>query len=166
MGRVFLLLLALSGLWFAAPASAAAPSATPRTAKAITGPDWLRRPSADDISRYYPPAARDHDISGHVRVQCRLANDGVLTDCVVLSETPTGYGFGEAALNVASRFQMRPGTRDGQPIAGQIVIPITFAAEDPGPFTRPGGGPAPKATLAAAFLLLVFVTWLGWTIFL
>jgi len=133
MGRAFPLLLVLSELALAAPASATLP--TPAPAKTLTHPDWLRKPSPDDISRYYPLQAQQHDIGGKVRVQCRLANDGVLRDCVILSEAPAGHGFGEAALNVATRFQMRPGTRDGQPIAGQIIIPISFSPQETRPTT-------------------------------
>ena len=155
MGRVFPLLLVLSGLALAAPAAATLPAPAP--AKSVTQPDWLRRPSADDISRYYPSAAQQRNIGGKVRVQCRLANDGVLGDCVVLSEAPTGYGFGDAGLNVASRFQMRPGTRDGQPIAGQVIIPISFSTQEPrgGASTRQGGALVPLVLLS----LWISVVW-------
>jgi len=161
MRRGFLLLLVFSGLALAAPASATAPSTTPGPAKTVTSPDWLRKPSPEDISRYYPPLAQQHDIGGRARVQCRLANDGVLSDCVVLSEAPTGYGFGEAALNVATRFQMRPGTREGQPIAGQIIVPIVFRPQDPG-FTAVA---RPSAAFAVPFFLLFIDSVIGWLTF-
>lgn len=131
MRRVLPLLPVFAGL--AVAASAAEVGGTPAQARPATPPDWLRKPSPEDMSRYYPIPARRRDIGGKVRVQCRLASDGVLSGCVVLSETPPGYGFGEAALNVAPRFQMRPGTREGQPIGGQIIIPISFRPEAPAP---------------------------------
>jgi len=150
MRRVVSLLLVLAGLALAAPASAT----SRQPASEITNPTWLRKPSPDDISRYYPDAAQRRGIGGRVRVQCRLANDGVLSDCVALSETPAGYGFGEAGVNVATRFQMRPGTRDGQPIAGQIIVPIVFSPPDGGgaAATRQGGGLRP--------LLLLLFLWI------
>jgi periplasmic protein TonB len=151
MGRAFLLVLVFFGLALAAPAAAAP--------KQGANPHWVRMPSPDDISRYYPESAQRHNIGGKVRVQCRLASDGVVNDCVVLSEAPTGYGFGEAALNVATRFQMRPGTRDGQPIAGQIIIPITFRLPSSGP------GPSPGGALAALFFLQFGASLIGWPIF-
>jgi TonB family protein len=151
MGRAFLLLLVFAGLALAAPASAAA-----APSKKVSTADWLRKPSPDDITRYYPKLAQDHNIGGKVRVQCRLANDGVLNDCVVLSETPTGYGFGEAALNVATRFQMRPGTRDGQPIAGQIIVPIIFSLPSP-ERVGPGDSGSAAGVANAAMLLLLFL---------
>jgi TonB family protein len=156
MRRVFPLLLVLFGLALATPAPAA-----PAPLKKVTNPDWVRKPSPEDISRYYPPLAQQHDIGGRARVQCRLANDGVLSDCVVLSEAPTGYGFGEAALNVATRFQMRPGTHDGRPIAGQIIVPIVFRPQDPG-FTAVA---RPSAALAVPFFLLFVDSVIGWLTF-
>jgi TonB family protein len=160
MGRLLLLLLVLSGLALAAPASAATTSRTPAPAAQITNPDWLRKPSPDDISRYYPKAAQQRGVGGRVRVRCGLANDGVLNDCVVLSEAPPGYGFGEAALNVASRFQMRPGTRDGRPIAGQIIVPILFSPEAPG-----RAASARQGAVLANLILLPFI-WIaiGWAL--
>ena len=35
--------------------------------------------------------------------------------------------------NAAAQFRMRPGTRDGQPVEGNIIIPITFAPPPPAP---------------------------------
>jgi len=162
MRRAVPLLLVLSGLAVAAPASAATTSRTAAPAKQVTNPDWLRKPSADDISRYYPKPARDHNIGGRARVECRLASDGVLSNCVVLSEAPAGYGFGEAALNVATRFQMRPGTRNGQPIGGQIIVPILFSPE---PLARTSlTGPAAPGALAHRTFLLFFAALIGWPI--
>ena len=50
-----------------------------------------------------------------------------MEDCKVTSETPTGYGFGAAALKLAGSFKMKPETRDGEPVAGALVtIPMPF----------------------------------------
>ena len=47
--------------------------------------------------------------------------------CVVTFEDPSGYGFGEAARKLAAYFQMKPQTRDGQPVdVASVSIPIRF----------------------------------------
>jgi periplasmic protein TonB len=53
-------------------------------------------------------------------------------DCRLLSETPTDTGFGAAALKLSERFQMKPMSRDGQPVAGgKVRIPFRFALPHP-----------------------------------
>lgn len=44
---------------------------------------------------------------GTVEMECRVAASGRLTDCIVLSESPRGKGFGQAALEAASRARLR-----------------------------------------------------------
>jgi TonB family protein len=52
---------------------------------------------------------------------------GRLTGCVVKSESPPGWGFGEAALELAPRFRMKPQTRDGRATnEGVVTVPVHF----------------------------------------
>jgi TonB family protein len=93
----------------------------------ITKPDWVKKPDAADVSRFYPPFSTMLGLSGQVRLGCTVQSTGVLKDCSVLSETPTGFGFGAAALGMAPLFQMKPQTVDGAPVGGAHVrIPINF----------------------------------------
>ena len=56
---------------------------------------------------------------------CAVSPDGHLDPCKVTFETPTGFGFAEAALKIATHFQMKTVDRDGVPTPGRtIVIPI------------------------------------------
>ena len=119
-----------------AAAVAAAPGA-PAAAKpsTITQPDWLQRPSAEDMANYYPKAAADAHIEGRATLHCRVTETGVLTDCTVTNEQPTDQGFGAAALNLAPKFKMRPMTKDGAPVpGGRINIPIRFQLPAEPPF--------------------------------
>lgn len=83
---------------------------------------------AADPLQYYPAAARKLNIEGFASIACYVRADGALRDCVVQSEDPPGNGFGEAALQMAPLFKMRPATSDGQPIESPtpIIIPIKF----------------------------------------
>ncbi len=93
----------------------------------ITAPDWLHRPGPDEFSRLYPQAALARNLSGQALLDCRVAANGKVAGCELVSETPVGVGFGEAARKLAGYFQMRPQTSDGQPVDGaRVRIPISF----------------------------------------
>ena len=93
----------------------------------ITNPDWIRRPDADDLTRYYPDRASRLNKGGHARMSCTVTASGTLTNCSIVSEDPADLGFGQAALDMAKLFKMRPQTRDGAAVGGaSVLIPLTF----------------------------------------
>ncbi len=59
------------------------------------------------IERHYPEAARAAHIGGKATIDC-LILERRRQECTIVSEEPTGYGFGQAALNVANERSMRP----------------------------------------------------------
>lgn len=93
----------------------------------ITRPDWLQRPH--DLGAYYPERARDRGREGEVVLDCLVGTDGRL-GCSVASETPTGWGFGRAALAIARDHQMVPATRDGAPVTAQYRMRVPFALQE------------------------------------
>lgn len=104
----------------------------------ITAPNWVRRPNGAGVARVYPTTAKAHGLQGRTTMECRIDMKGLLRHCAVVSETPAGAGFGEAALQLAERFQMAATSRDGAATAGnKIRIPILWAPPSPEP------GPAP-----------------------
>jgi periplasmic protein TonB len=94
----------------------------------VTRPDWIMRPDGDDVLRVYPARALSSRLAGRARIICRISDQGRLGPCEVISETPAGLGFGDAAVQIASRFRMRPvewSTRLS--VANRmIVIPLSF----------------------------------------
>lgn len=93
----------------------------------ITKPDWIHKPSGEDVSRFYPPMALRLERNGGALVSCTVVVDGSLRDCVVSSESPLNMGFGKAALAMAPLFKMRPVQVDGHSIEGSMVqIPVDF----------------------------------------
>jgi TonB family protein len=115
--------LAAAAVLFQASA-AAAPA--PRVS-VITQPDWLRRPSGEDLTRLYPKAALAKRLEGFATIQCHVTATGELADCRTIDEAPLGEGFGEAAVAMAATFKMRPMAKDGAPVDGGTVrIPIRF----------------------------------------
>lgn len=114
-----------------APPGPSAPAAEPGPAapgSIRTNPDWVRRPSGEDLARYYPMFARVLGKEGRAAIRCNVAATGLLEGCVVASEDPRGWGFGAATLEMAKGFRMRPATVNGEPVGdGKVTIPIHYA---------------------------------------
>lgn len=90
----------------------------------ITDPVWVQRPRNPE--RFYPRDAFIRGVAGEVVLDCDIDVDGRLA-CAVVSETPQGLGFGEAALRIAGAHVMRPATRNGAPARGRYRMVVPFS---------------------------------------
>ncbi len=90
---------------------------------------WRSRASADQFAAAYPRAAQRQGIGGQVALNCLIGVD-YAAECVVASETPTGMGFGDAALRVSRSFRAQPALADGSAsIGARAALRITFRPE-------------------------------------
>lgn len=103
------------------------PPAGPPPNWIITNPIWDRKPSGEDVFRHYPARARLVGLDGKAIIACSVKDTGALTGCTVVSESPSGYGFGDAAIVLSTRFRMKPMSANGAPVEGLTVrIPMVF----------------------------------------
>jgi TonB family protein len=108
---------------------AASAIATGQPPAVVTNPDWERLPSAADLGSAYPPGAEARGIEGRVVLNCRVEATGLTDDCRIVSETPMGAGFGQAALGLSRKFRMRPATRNGVPEPARVTVPVRFSLD-------------------------------------
>lgn len=92
----------------------------------ITNPAWLRRPV--NLNRYYPARALERGVEGDVLLDCLVSTRGAL-DCSVVSETPPGWGFAEAARRMSRDHLMVPASRDGMPVEGRYRMRVPFRVQ-------------------------------------
>ena len=97
----------------------------------ITAPDWAARPTSQDFERSFPAGAPP----GDVVLNCHVANDGALTGCGVVRETPPGAGLAHASLALAPFYRLR--TPDGGYSAAQIADGVSISLEISWQATRP-----------------------------
>lgn len=110
-------------------ALAAAPQAA-----VVTNPDWVTKPSGADIASHYPKMMIVLGIEGRATIHCDVTVQGDAANCVVRSESPTGLGFGPAAVSLAPTFKFSPKKLNGRPMdGGSVNIPITFSLDRSSP---------------------------------
>jgi TonB family protein len=110
----------------AAASGAALPPASPGASPTTPHPNWVRKPTGQDIADVYPARAQRDGVSGRAVMTCTLDQRGRLHDCGIVDETPPGYGFGSAELKLAGKFRapITPGMETG---GAKVSIPVTFA---------------------------------------
>jgi TonB family protein len=124
------LLMAGAALAVAGSAWAGAASDPPADKPPVKDSVWLAAPSFEELQKAYPKAALDAHASGEAAMRCNVKPDGALAGCVLARETPTGMGFGQAALALADQFRMKPEAIP-RPAPGEaepaVTVPIRWA---------------------------------------
>jgi hypothetical protein len=109
-------------------------------AHVLANPSIVTKPTNAQIQAAYPSRALDDQVQGGAIIDCVVSEKGALQECRVAAETPVGYGFGQAAADLAGDFVMKPGELDGEPVGGR---PVRISVG----FTSPGTDPAAPLTL-------------------
>lgn len=70
--------------------------------------------TAEAAAEAYPREAEDSRIQGAAQIACFIKPDGQLSRCVVLAESPEGYGFGKTTSDLFVKFvHVDPASVDG-----------------------------------------------------
>lgn len=93
------------------------------------GPDWLHKPTGQDMAKYYPEKAQRDAQPGRAIIDCDVTAKGFLDNCRVVDEFPASYAFGAAALKLGGIFRIDPKTVDvNDPARSRVIVPIIFNA--------------------------------------
>jgi TonB family protein len=65
----------------------------------------LRLLRSDPVEKFYPEEAKRQGLDGLVTVDVLVNAEGQVLEAKVLTESPTGVGFGLAALDVAKTYE-------------------------------------------------------------
>jgi TonB family protein len=152
-------LLARAGETFCAAKACLAPADVERVWRTplgktgrIDNPQWVYAPDEDELSAARPPVAQLLNLSGVVRLACRLDTTGDLTGCAVEEEAPEGLGFGVAALGLADSYRLNSLQLQG--VAGRpVTVRVGFAAADAEEAFRPPPPGSARALVLARALV-------------
>lgn len=92
-------------------------------------PRFISGPTSRQIADAASVEAKRARVDGMVTLRCTIRLDSRLENCRVLSETPSGFGFGAAAVRIAiDRFRFSPPTSgNGRPVSGaELPLGIRF----------------------------------------
>ena len=81
----------------------AAPGSYIPGAHYIGGGDWTY-PTSDQMVDAYPKQAEAEGKEGKVSFDCQFAADGTIKACIILSEDPEGFGFGQATIDLFIKY--------------------------------------------------------------
>jgi len=77
----------------------------------------------------YPPAALRSGVGGTVMVRVAVDATGIPTE-VTLEKKSGSRDLDRAAQEAVKKWRFQPAQRDGQPVAGSLVIPIEFKTQN------------------------------------
>ena len=85
-----------------------------------------------DILTFYPAPAKSAGLSGAATITCQGELHGAIGKCILVSETPTGEGFGKAALDIADATLHNPSiTLTPEQLSRSQSVTLEFNASPP-----------------------------------
>jgi TonB family protein len=100
-------------------------------------PQWAALPDVADVQSAF---ANVKAPAGTVRIVlgCRVQGGGTLGECRVVSEQPSGFGLGPAALALAAKARLTTWSSEGLPTVGaEVNVPIRYEQSSAAPAPVP-----------------------------
>jgi TonB family protein len=86
--------------------------------------------NAINLVTVWPMSAYNARVGGQARLSCWVDALGLAETCRVVAESPTGLGFGAAALQMRPTFKLEPAKGPDGPIGSTMTIVLHFKAPD------------------------------------
>ena len=86
----------------------------------------MSAPTAEELAAAFPKSAIGKTASAHVVLRCDFRNDGDITDCDPVSETPERQGFAAAAKSLTKNFRAYVDPKKDKLADLKIDIPFDF----------------------------------------
>ncbi len=103
-------------------------------AHTVAKPSIVTAPSSAQIQAAYPERALSDQVEGRAAMDCLVLASGKLAPLPDRRRGPAGYGFGQATLDLAGDFLMKPRLLDGEPTDGAMVrLGVNFSTTIPPP---------------------------------
>ena len=82
------------------------------------------------VKPVYPFEMKRAGISGVVTLNCLIDRNGRVQEARVDESNTPGVAFSMAALEAVRQWTFTPATRNGEPIAVRVSLPVTFVLAD------------------------------------
>ena len=103
------------------PAAVPASNRQEVTPRAQTMPTVVREVKPD-----YTAEAKQRGIQGTVELSAVVNDDGTVGEVKVTRSLDDKYGLDEQAVTAMKKWQFKPGTKDGKPVAVQVTVEMSF----------------------------------------
>ncbi len=98
----------------------------PDDAEAPPAPRAIWKSAPSPRARDFPSEASYAGVSGTASITCTASPEGIPQGCFIASETPAGYGFGEAAMRIVRRARLQPNDLDVPFESFTVRVPFNF----------------------------------------
>lgn len=79
-----------------------------------------------EVKPDYTPEARKAGIQGNVELSVVVKDDGSVGDVTVTKSLDDKYGLDNEAVTAMKKWQFKPGSKDGKPVAVRVKVEMTF----------------------------------------